>query len=422
MSSTLKIRTKLFFLLFSYCIIIAAVQSLAAFSLANYDNYLAGMFTAQKTPPIEESVGNSAEQTVGPPPRPAPVKTKHLATIIAFILVNSIIAATLLFFRLDTLFILPLEQLLSLSERYHDDSPTALYLPQQHRRPFRAVAAAISQMLDRIDDDRKKLEEKVRDLERINKELHKSRSQLVRSEKLAAIGQLSAGLAHEIGNPLAIVQGYLDMLKEDIPTDERKEFCEISQSELERVGRLVGELLRFSRTGAMEFCEIELQEFLRECCTLAMMHKSVKKSCLSLEEGAPLFFKSSADMLRQIILNALLNAADVLKEREDGLIVISGGKKETEGSSIIEITIIDNGAGVAEQDKDRIFEPFFTTKEPGSGTGLGLFVSQMLVERLGGEISAGNRKGEEGFMVSIRLPQTEAEEGGGGGRKYKEQR
>ncbi|MBM9520044.1 hypothetical protein JWG39_09480 [Desulforhopalus vacuolatus] len=326
---------------------------------------------------------------------------KHFWLAAVFLVLNALALGVVLFFRLDRIFVRPLEKVSLLAEQYRDED---LFFTGELevRQPFRALSHRLRQMLERIDVDRKQLREQVVELERVNAELMTSRTRLVRSEKLVTVGQLSAGLAHEIGNPLAIVQGYLDLLKlDDVELEERVSFAENSQKELDRVGRLISQLLQFSRPDKVEAEELVLGAFLEECAELASMHSGVRHCSVRLDLGEDTCaaFRSSADLLQQIVLNCMLNAADALVEsmREDGEIVLFG--RRDRGSVRFEVR--DNGGGVSEEVAARMFEPFFTTKEAGRGTGLGLFVCQLLAGRLGGEISAEN--GAEGLVVKIFL-------------------
>jgi C4-dicarboxylate-specific signal transduction histidine kinase len=406
MTTFLNIRLRLFTLLVFFFALALGVQSFVLLSLALHHDSDAVRQRVTVVLDMVEKGGDVAEV------RGALVELrearwlrsnhqKHLWLAAVFLVVNALFFGVVLFFRLDRSFVRPLEKVSLLAEQYRDED---LFFTGERdgRQPFRALSHRLRQMLERIGVDRRRLQEQVAELERVNAELVVSRSRLVRSEKLVTVGQLSAGLAHEIGNPLAIVQGYLDLLKlDDVEHEERVRFAENSQKELDRVGRLISELLQFSRPDKVEDGELVLGAFLEECAELASMHSAVRQCSVRLDLGEDTFavFRSSADLLRQVVLNCVLNAADALlaSAREDGEIVLFG-RRDGEG---VRLEVRDNGGGVNEEVAARMFEPFFTTKEAGRGTGLGLFVCQLLAGRLGGEISAEN--GEEGLVVKISL-------------------
>ncbi len=403
MRGYLGIRIRLFFMLVIFLLSVLVVQSFVLLSLTRHDEE-----RVASSPAVERQVDKKDEHRFGLTEK----YRNYWRLALAFLVVNSLVFAVVLFFRIDKIFIRPLEKLSELGERYQDDNFAQAGFRLRMRQPFYALAHTLRQMLERIDSDRERLQGQVNELEQVNSELVASRKQLVRSEKLATVGQLSAGLAHEIGNPLATISGYLDLLQlADIKQKERKEYAEISRSELERVGRLVRELLQFSRTERPDFEHIAASRFFQECIELASMHEAVRKCEIFLDiEQQEMMMYISPDSIRQVILNLLLNAATSLCDcgQESKKIMVSLCSAG-EGDEFT-IYVRDNGPGVSPEIERRLFEPFFTTRESGKGTGLGLFVCQLLVERLGGEISAGNRSdGSKGFAARIVLPGASAE-------------
>jgi signal transduction histidine kinase len=232
---------------------------------------------------------------------------------------------------------------------------------------------------------------------------------MVRTEKLAAIGRLSAGLAHEIGNPLSIVLGYVDLLRRaDLSTEEREVFSKNSQLELDRIKTLIRQLLDFSRSDNLQEHRISVNDLIKQVIGFVGMEKSFARCNIiqQLDAGRDMVI-ANADSLRQVLLNCLLNAVDSLAGGEgSGEIVVCTRNSEEElmGGSLF-ISLKDNGKGIAAEHLENVFDPFFTTKEPGKGTGLGLFVCHTIIERLGGSITIGNNPyGEKGSEVVITLP------------------
>ncbi len=396
MKGYLGIRVRLFCILVIFLLLVLMVQSFVLFSLTRHEEERVAFSAVMAENKKDEISFGLAERY-----------RRHWRVAVAFLIVNSLVVAVILFFRIDKAFIRPLQKLSELGERYQDDDFAHAGFRLRMREPFYALAHTLRQMLERIDSDRERLQRQVTELEQVNSELVASRKQLVRSEKLATVGQLSAGLAHEIGNPLATISGYLDLLQlDDLNEEERREYTDISRSELERVGRLVRELLQFSRTERPNFENIPASRFFQECIELASMHEAVRRCEIALDiEQENLLIYISPDIIRQVVLNLLLNAAASLCDCEQESKKIVVALRLVEESNELGIWVQDNGTGVSPEVEQRLFEPFFTTKESGKGSGLGLFVCQLLVERLGGEISAGNRSdGRRGFRVQIMLP------------------
>ncbi len=393
------IRIRLFCLLVVVFLSVLTVQSFVLLSLTRHEEESMNQYITAQIQGNVEDVEYSLELEER--------YRKHWSLAFVFLLVNSLVFTVILFFRLDKFFIRPLQKLSRLAEQYRDDDIAGMEFRLRIRQPFFSLAHTLRQMLERIESDRERLQQQVSALEKANDALIASRKQLVRSEKLATVGQLSAGLAHEVGNPLATISGYLDLLQlPDLSTEERREYAGISRDELERVGRLVRELLQFSRTDSLTFQQLSAFRFLQECLELASMHRAVRSCEITLDiekEGVELSL--CPDIMRQIVLNLLLNAATALVSSEQERKKISLTLRLSAAGDEFSLAVEDNGTGVTPDIEAHIFEPFFTTKESGEGTGLGLFVCQLLVERLGGEITAGNRSdGEQGFRVDMVLP------------------
>jgi two-component system, NtrC family, sensor kinase len=325
-----------------------------------------------------------------------------------YMLVNVLFLSLLGFFRLHRSIVRPIERLVKLSETY-SGSEGQVFFPEIKGGEFGQLSMALNGLVFRIEEDRKKLRATVESLESANRQLVKTRKEMIRTEKSAAIGRLSAGLAHEIGNPIGIVQGYLELLQRpDLLEEEKVQFISRAVGELERISRLIRQLLDFSRTSTGKQEPVDVQNLLDD--VIGLFSSQPKASSLSFIKDYALTGReviTDPDGLRQIVLNGLLNAADAIKEKENqenGKIVIACNESENQdGENVVRITITDNGMGIKNDNLGKIFDPFFTTKNPGQGTGLGLSVSSSLVEAAGGRIWVDSEYGK-GTSLHLELP------------------
>jgi PAS domain S-box-containing protein len=231
------------------------------------------------------------------------------------------------------------------------------------------------------------------------------RAQLLHAEKLASIGQLVAGVAHEVNNPLTAIVGFADLLVEDpdVPESAKQELRLILQ-EAERTKIIVQDLLHFSRPTTPERGPVDLHEIIQR--VLLLRSYDFKSNHIEVvtrfDENLPEFL-GDTHQLQQVILNILNNAFDATREvSRRGRIEIETRAKQ----DAIEIHIRDNGSGIS--NPDRIFDPFFTTKEPGRGTGLGLSICYGIMQAHGGEICAFNNVPQQGSTFVLRLPKGKA--------------
>jgi hypothetical protein len=326
--------------------------------------------------------------------------------------VNVIILSTIGLFRLVQLVVRPIEHLVTLTNTYQNDEDFP-YVSDQHNNEFGQLSIALNRMLHRIDDDRRKLKETVLSLEKANEQMRATQQQMVQTEKMAAIGRLAAGLAHEIGNPIGIIQGYVEMLGQgELAADEQQQFSRRSLQELERINQLIHQLLNFSRTRASDSGSTPIHPLIRELTAMLQARKNSTDIDFQLHLDADQDLVAAAsDGLQQVLLNCLLNAIDAIVEATQrpgdprrgrirlSTVNITGDR----GTACLEICLEDNGIGIREKDKNSLFDPFFTTKEPGKGTGLGLSVSYALVQGMGGRMGIQGRE-NEGATVRILLP------------------
>ncbi|HEX6243639.1 MAG TPA: ATP-binding protein, partial [Polyangiales bacterium] len=246
-------------------------------------------------------------------------------------------------------------------------------------------------------------------LERTTTELGSTRDQLVRSEKLASVGRLAAGVAHEIGNPLAAITGLIELLQlGGLSQAEHDEFLSRVRGETERIHRIIRELLDYSRARPSEASAPacgDLASVVEEAVKLIAPQKDLRLVTIEVRvhDDRP-WVKAPADELTQVVLNLLLNAADAVAG--EGTILVELRRC---ADAQIELSVTDSGPGIPEALLGRVFDPFFTTKPAGKGTGLGLAVCMSLVERYGGKIAAENTKGG-GARFVISLPAAELDE------------
>jgi two-component system, NtrC family, sensor kinase len=263
------------------------------------------------------------------------------------------------------------------------------------------LAVSFNRMAGELRKQKSALEERLSELERATSELRATRDQLVRSEKLASVGRLSAGIAHEIGNPLAAISGLVEILQMGgLSAAEHDEFLGRIRGETDRIHRIIRELLDYSRARPSQPAAAEptnLAEVIEEAVKLVAPQKDLRQVTIErrVHDEAPIV-RAPHDELTQVVLNLLLNAADAVAG--DGTILLDLTRK---GARIV-LAVSDTGPGIPEALLAKIFDPFFTTKPPGKGTGLGLAVCLSLVERFGGKITAENGpSGGARFTVSL---------------------
>lgn len=227
-------------------------------------------------------------------------------------------------------------------------------------------------------------------------ELQKTREQMFQHEKMAAIGQLSAGIAHEVNNPLGGMRNCVKSLQEDPENAERRvRYLDLIDKGLQRIGQIVSQLLNFSRKEPLRLRRVNIDEVIREC--FGLLDYQLKNIDLSFDLNLTTPHLVDAGALKQALLNIGLNGAQSMPD--GGALTVSS--RETDEQIILAIT--DTGMGIESGDIDHIFEPFFTTKIQGEGTGLGLSVSFSLIKRMAGNISVESVK-NEGTTFTIELP------------------
>ncbi len=331
-------------------------------------------------------------------------------TLLIYMLMNILVLGAIGFFRMTNVIIRPVDRLVALADQYSNHDPF-LFVTENSGSEFGKLSKSLNSMLMRIEKDRQTLQHTVTALEHANQTLKKQQQEMVRTEKLATVGRMAAGLAHEIGNPLSVVQGYLGILlaSKEQPQEHRDFLCR-SEQEVQRIDTLIRQLLNFSRAAKGSPKVSSLHEVLHSVLEMVRVQSVFRDIIIDADftaEEDQLY--ADSEQLRQVFVNCLLNSADAIHmaakkdEKTKGRIIVSTAVQgflsddQEEGGGAVQllIRISDNGQGIAKEDLALVFDPFFTTKEPGKGTGLGLSVSRSLVESAGGtmELQAGVGQG-----------------------------
>jgi len=241
-------------------------------------------------------------------------------------------------------------------------------------------------------------------LQQSRADLTDAESQLVQSAKLASLGTLSAGVAHELNQPVAIVRGLAQQLKVDnaLPVDVREDL-EIIEGQTSRMMKIITHLRTFSRAGGYEMSTIDVNQVIRDCFILidAQLRSHGVAVNLDLCDNS-LAVLGDANELEQVFINLITNARDATEDLPNALLSIRSWSDDETAT----LEFRDNGLGIPDEITDHIFDPFFTTKEVGKGTGLGLSISHGLIQKHHGAITVCN---DGGAVFTITLPLVQAE-------------
>lgn len=264
---------------------------------------------------------------------------------------------------------------------------------------YHVIALIIGLLSYRQKQQQERLEQTSRQLSEAYAKLQATFEQLRRADRLAALGELSAGIAHEIRNPLGSIKGSAEILEEEIPLNHpKREFLDIIKEESTRLNGIVNDVLRFARPPEPRIESTRLNELIE--ATLSLIQKEAAHSGISIRKELspenPLL-RIDPDQIRQVLLNVLLNATQAMAE---------GGTLEIKSELLMappraEVRVSDSGPGVEESHLEQIFDPFFSTKP--DGTGLGLSVSYQLIENHRGHLKA-SRSHLGGLAITIELP------------------
>lgn len=327
--------------------------------------------------------------------------------IIFYIILDTIILGIVGIYLLSRIVVNPIHKLLKMTEEYKDGNIIEPFV-ETTKNEISDLSRSLSIMLTRLEENKRELKAHITSLEKANKELKQAQAEIIRTEKLASIGRLAAGIAHEIGNPIGIILGYLDLIKKgNLSSEEKHDFLTRVEGEIIRINLIIRQLLDFSRKSHGEKVVINIHELIESTLDILRPQPGMDEIRIEMNLSAKrtdVYIDSN--QLQQVFLNIVMNSVDALKtaeankdpDKEKYIAILS----ENIGN-LIEIRVTDNGIGISLEELDHIFDPFFTTKEPGRGTGLGLYVSYMIIEDQGGKIFAESVPGE-GTSIIIDLP------------------
>jgi two-component system, NtrC family, sensor kinase len=313
----------------------------------------------------------------------------------------------------------PVERMNQTMQRVEEGQPQARVGALPARDELGALAAHLDQLLDVIDDKTRTLQrwgdeldhkvaERTRELEASNASLQQAQQQLVKSEKLAAIGQLTASIAHEINNPIAVMQGNLDLIRDTLGVHAQpvKDELKLLDEQVERMRLIVTQLLQYARpTEYAGYVEtLDLNRTVDDCLVLVahLLAQTRIEVQRSLQATQRVGFNRQE--LQQVIINLLINALQampqggVLRLETRDWVLAEEGDTPQPGA---QLCVLDSGPGLAPGVQERLFRPFFTTKNDGNG--LGLWISQGLLERYGGRLEASNRSDGSGAVFTVKL-------------------
>jgi signal transduction histidine kinase len=342
-------------------------------------------------------------------------------------------------YLLERRLVSPLEQMIDRIETISRGDYTTR-LAEAESQELARLATAVNHMAERLIADQGELAANIRSLNETNRALTEARDAMVRAEKMASVGRLGAGIAHEVGNPLGAILGYLGILGRHVQPADR-DLVAAAEREAHRIDRIVRGLLEYARPRETRTQSTDVNVVVRE--SLELLRTQGRFTVVDLrEEIEPELPPVLADpyQLQQVLVNLFVNATDALAEAASPRLVVRTsarayaaprvmparrkddppgidyshrrrfhqsrtGREDpvTTSGRVVEISVQDNGPGVPPELIDQIFEPFVTTKEPGKGTGLGLAVCARLVESMGGSIRADTLPGE-GAIFTVILP------------------
>ncbi len=260
---------------------------------------------------------------------------------------------------------------------------------------FNLVGGVMGALGDRLKQARERAERSAEERRKAYDELQKTFEQLLQAEKLSSLGELSAGIVHEVRNPLAAIKGAVEILEDELAEDSpRREFAELAKKEVERLDKLVGEFLRFARPATLSIKSNNLNKIVESVISL-IENQAVSQSVLiekDLQNNLPEVLADN-EQIKQVLLNLAINSLQAVPV--GGKIIFRTFANDDFG--IVEIE--DNGGGINNKILAKIFDPFFTTKE--KGVGLGLSIAHKISTQHGGKLTVKSEEYHTTFSLQV---------------------
>jgi len=257
------------------------------------------------------------------------------------------------------------------------------------------LAIQNASMYQELKNFSRQMEEKI---QKTTADLRKTEAQLIRSEKLAALGQLAAGIAHEIRNPLTSINILIHSLRERLPSENsQQEDLKVIEEEIHRMNEIVDQFLRFAKPAPPFFEKTDVLSIVEETLQLLRLQAEKQRIAVEREFQALPMILIDPEQMKQAMLNLLLNAIQAMPE--GGLLTLKG--RNSEEGQWIHLSIQDSGMGISGEDIDKLFDPFFSTKE--GGIGLGLSITHRIIDQHHGKIEVESSPGM-GTLFTVWLP------------------
>jgi len=352
---------------------------------------------------IERELEASKERLVVASPMTDTSKRVELLQrlLLLFTVVIVLLALVPGYVLLGRLVVRPLHRLVRIVDRVGGGEFTKENALETGGNEVSQLVSALERMQTQLAKDRTQIEDQLKELTSTNTELRTAKERLVLSEKLATVGTLAAGVAHEIGNPMAVLQGYAELLGEkDLSETSRLEYALAVEQAVQKVSTIIRDLLEFARPVDQSDDTCDIHVAIQRAMNLVAHQPSFRAIEMKFEgSNEPLLAQINGGRLEQVLLNLLLNASHASPKGATVHI------KTQERQNDVLLNISDTGDGIAPALQSKIFDPFFTTKEPGSGTGLGLSICHNIITSFGGDIGVESVEGE-GTTFRITLKKT----------------